>query len=72
MMVVAHTQLSLAEVQALPNQTVNLCIPLKAIEAQEDLSQQWAFKNYQMSDVYILGAIRITDKTFGELSIHLD
>lgn len=32
----------------------------------------WTAKTYDLEDLYILASIKITDKTFGELSIQID
>ncbi|CDW88085.1 c2 domain-containing protein [Stylonychia lemnae] len=74
LVVLAQTSLYLAEVQTLPNQTLNFFVPLKNIEPSQndDMAQSWVHKNYELKDVFVLGSIRITDKTFGELAIHLD
>lgn len=75
--VIASTSLYLAEVQTLPNQTLNFFIPLASIAEHtlqsEDISTKWALQNYALNNnVYILGSIKITDKTFGELAINID
>jgi hypothetical protein len=53
------------------NQQLNFFMPLRAADS-DDISHTWALKNLAVNDIYVMGSIRITDKTFGELAINLN
>ena len=57
----------------MPNQQVNLYLPLKCIETDSNLAGSWVNKQYKFeNDLYVLASICISDLTFGELALNLD
>ncbi len=67
----------------MPNEHINFYLPLKVLDpmygsdasaSTSGLSANWALRQYrfQYEDLYVLASVCISDKTFGEMSLHID
>ena len=67
--VIATAQFHLAELQTMPNQQANLLIPLSMATTTSMAAKSYHFPQ---EDLYLLCSLQVSDRTFGELAIHLE
>jgi hypothetical protein len=71
---IAVASLALAEVKSMPNQQLNIMIPLRFLTEQDAQFASWAHRQYKFQpqdELFVLTSITFTDKTFGELALHM-
>lgn len=71
---IAFASIVLAELRQMPNQQINMMIPLRFLSEQDAQMVVWAHKQYkfqQQDELFVLASLTITDRTFGELALHM-